>query len=52
MQWKTIKATVMRKGNNRGVGGRCLIVRSSALVTDKVVSVLPADYHHRDAARS
>jgi hypothetical protein len=49
MQWKTVTATVMRKGNNGGVGGRYLIVRSSALVADKVVSVSQEDYNHLDA---
>ena len=49
MQWKTITATVMRKGNNGGVGGRYLIVRSFALAADKVVSVSQADYDHLDA---
>ena len=49
MQWKTIMATVMRKGDDRGGGRRYLVVRSSALAADKVVSVSQADYDHLDA---
>jgi hypothetical protein len=48
MLWKTITATVMRKGNDGGSGGRYLIVRSSALSNDKVVSVSREDYEHLD----
>lgn len=46
MQWKTITATVMRKGNDSASGRRYLIVRSSALDVDKVVSVSQEDYEH------
>ena len=46
MQWKTITATVMRKGNDAPSGRRYLIVRSSALDVDKVVSVSQEDYEH------
>jgi len=49
MPSKTITATVMRKGDNGGGGGRFLIVRSSDLAVDKVVSVSREDYEHLDA---
>ena len=49
MQWKTITATVMRKGDGGGVGRRYLIVRSFALAVDKVVSVSREEYDHLDA---
>jgi hypothetical protein len=49
MQWKTITATVMRKGDDGRGGRRYLIVRSSALAIDKVVSVSQEDYEHLDA---
>ena len=49
MQWKTITATVMRKGDDGRGGRRYLIVRSSALAIDKVVSVSQDDYDHLDA---
>jgi hypothetical protein len=49
MQWKTITATVVRKGNNGGVGGRYLVVRSSALAVDKVILVSQTAYDHLDA---
>ena len=49
MQWKTITATVMRKGDDGGGGRRYLIVRSSALAVDKVVSVSQKDYEHLEA---
>jgi hypothetical protein len=44
MRNKTITATVMRKGDNGVGGGLFLIVRSSALPVDKVVSVSQEDY--------
>jgi hypothetical protein len=50
MQWKTITATVMRKGNDGADGRRYLIVRSSALDCDKVVSVSQEDYDRLDAS--
>jgi len=49
MQWKTITATVMRKGDDGGGGRHFLIVRSSALTVDRVVSVSHEDYEHLDA---
>jgi hypothetical protein len=49
MHWKTITATVMRKGDGGGAGRRYLIVRSFSLAVDKVVSVSQEEYDHLDA---
>jgi hypothetical protein len=49
MQWKTITATVMRKGDERPGKGCYLIVRSSVLTADKVVTISYEDYARLDA---
>jgi len=49
MQWKTITATVMRKGGEGSGKGCYLIVRSSALAADKVVTISHEDYARLDA---
>jgi hypothetical protein len=49
MQWKTITATVMRKGDEGPGKGCYLIVRSSALATDRVVTVSHEDFARLDA---
>jgi hypothetical protein len=49
MQWKIITATVMRKGDEGSGKGCYLIVRSSALAADKVVTISHEEYERLDA---
>jgi hypothetical protein len=49
MQWKTITATVLRKGGEGSGKGCYLIVRSSALGADKVVTISHEDYARLDS---